>query len=72
MQEQSMQFIANLKLSIRYSEELVLRAKVLTDNANPAQKREWERELERRQWQVGFFRDMLQVAEEDIQNEGRI
>jgi hypothetical protein len=69
MQEQSVQYIAHLRESIRCGEELVLRAKVLVDNANPADKREWERELERREWQVKYFWDMLQIPEESIQQQ---
>jgi hypothetical protein len=69
MQEQSAQYIAHLRQNIRYGEELVLRAKVLIDNANPTDRREWERELERREWQVKYFWDMLQIAEENIQQQ---
>jgi len=69
MQEQSLQYIAHLRKNIRHGEELVLRAKALIDNANPADKREWERELERRQWQAKYFEEMLLLAEESIRDE---
>jgi len=63
------QYVANLKQDIHYGDELVRRAKVLVDNANPTDKREWERELERREWQVKYLREMLQIAEENIGQE---
>ena len=65
MQEQSVQYIAYLKKNIQYGEELVLRTKPLIDNANPAEKRQWERELEKREWQVKYFSEMIQLAEEN-------
>jgi hypothetical protein len=67
MQDQFLQYIAHLRQNIKCGEELILRAKVLADNANPADKREWERELEKREWQVKYFEEMLQVAEEGMQ-----
>jgi hypothetical protein len=69
MQEQSLQYIAHLKKTIRYGEELVIRAQPLLNNANPVEKREWEREMERREWQVKYFSEMLQLAEESIEQE---
>ena len=67
MQDQSVQYIAYLREHIRYGEELVLRAKVAADKVSAADKPEWDSELERREWQVKYFREMLQIAEEDIQ-----
>ena len=68
MQEDSLQYVAHLKRNIQIGDELVLRARVLIDRASAADKPEWERELERREWQVKLFREMLQIAEEDIAN----
>jgi hypothetical protein len=69
MHEQSLQYIAHLRQNVQYGEELVLRAKVLVDNAKAVDKLEWERELERREWQVEYFWEMLQLAEEGIQQQ---
>jgi hypothetical protein len=69
MQDQALQYIAHLRQNIRYGEQLVERAKVLVDNANPSDKRDWERELERREWQVKYFGELLLMAEETIQQQ---
>jgi hypothetical protein len=66
MQNESLQYIAHLKRDIQIGEELVLRAKVLVERAATTDRPEWEKELERRKWQVSLFRGMLQIAEEDI------
>ena len=66
MQDESLQYIAHLKRDIQIGDELVLRAKVLVERPATTDQPEWEKELERRKWQVNFFREMLQIAEEDI------
>jgi hypothetical protein len=64
MRDESLQYIAHLKRDIQMGEELILRAKVLIERAATTDKPQWE--LERRKWQVNFFREMLQIAEDDI------
>ena len=66
MQNESLQYIAHLKRDIHIGEELILRAKILVERAATTDKSEWEKELERRKWQVNFSREMLQIAEEAI------
>lgn len=69
MHEQSLQYIAHLRQNIQYGEELVLRTKVRVDKADAVDKLELELELERREWQVKYFWEMLQLAEEGIQQQ---
>jgi hypothetical protein len=66
MQDESLKYIAHLMRDIHIGEELILRAKVLVERAATTDKSEWEKELERRQWRVDLFREMLQIAEEAI------
>ena len=69
MRDESLQYIAHLKRDIQMGEELILRAKVLIERAATTDKPQWEKELERRKWQVNFFREMLQIAEDDISSQ---
>ena len=66
MQNESLQYIAHLKRDIHIGEELILRAKVLVERAATTDKPQWKKELERCKWQVNFFHEMLQIAEEDL------
>jgi hypothetical protein len=70
MQQQLMEYIATLSRSVKYGDALVQRALARSHSANPTERRSWELELERLEWQVKFLREMLQIADEDLSSSG--
>jgi hypothetical protein len=70
MQQQLTEYIASLNRSIKYGDALVQRALARSRTANPTERRSWELELCRLEWQVKYLREMLEIADEDLARSG--